>query len=462
MPGDVPALDEGVQRRLPVGRQDHRLVPGDAHVLELEAVQPLGDRVEERLQRLGVRVHVHEHPPAPRTQAHLGEAELLRGPGLEAVRVGLVLERAVEVPPPRVERAPELAHPALAAHQAGPAVAAGVVEGVQAVLGADHHHGRAADLDVHIVPHPLHLVRAAGVEPRPREEALQLQLQELAVHVAALRHEPRAEPPPLGHVRRAVRAGRPRRAVRAGPGGSAHGPPAEATTGGGSPASAGPASPPLPPAGHQPVAATPRSASTAAASATRAAAVGCRAGHQHRRRPGGGRVPGAACVTGGARVAACATGSGGRSREQREVAGPGVDRRHPPYAARPEEAGPHRHHGPLAVAHEQRPLQVGVVQQVPHLHEGRGQGHRVGAVVAGQHPVPADAAHLHPARVGGGGPVGDHHPAGRPRLPDQGHGGVGLRGRGRLPVQHHRHGRHAVVRGAPPPSPSGPAGPRSW
>ncbi len=197
---DVPTLDERVETCLPVAIDDDRLVPGEPHVLELVALHPRRQWAEVVEQWLGVGIHVDEHPASPRVDLHLGEAELAGGTWIEILLIGQILERTVEVPAPGVERASELTDPPPPLDEPGPPVPTGVVVGPQALLGPDHHDRLTADLKIHVVPDPLDLVETTGVQPGLREQALDLEAEELRVRITPLGHEGRSESPTLGHV----------------------------------------------------------------------------------------------------------------------------------------------------------------------------------------------------------------------------------------------------------------------
>ena len=106
---DVVALVEGVEHRLPVGREDHRAVGAEPHLLEAIRLEELGERSEERLERLTVGIHVDEDEPAPAAHLDLVQADVgvghRRG---EVEAVDHLLVGAVQLEPPGVVSAADL------------------------------------------------------------------------------------------------------------------------------------------------------------------------------------------------------------------------------------------------------------------------------------------------------------------------------------------------------------------
>ena len=148
-----------------------------------------GREVAERvLERLGLRVGVHEHERPPRAHRHRREAELV------LVEAGLVLaprrspERAVEAVGPRVVRALDRAPLLRLVHQDRAAVAADVeVPAELAVLVEDNHHRKAAHLGGEEAPWPVELAGVPGVLPRAPKDPLALRGQDGRVGVPAVR-----------------------------------------------------------------------------------------------------------------------------------------------------------------------------------------------------------------------------------------------------------------------------------
>jgi len=194
----VVALDEGIDRGLPVGGQDGPLVPGEAHVLWLEGPKRSRQRIEPIEERLRVWIHVDEDPATPALTANVAQTLELIGPRVELVLT--VDERALTIQgiTPAVEGAPELSDAARPLDQLATAVDAGVVEGLDAVfLGAHDENRLVADRVLQKRAHCGDLFLSTGHLPDLREESLVLERQELGIDVAPLRHEVLSEPPPL-------------------------------------------------------------------------------------------------------------------------------------------------------------------------------------------------------------------------------------------------------------------------
>ena len=194
-PRQVVGLEEAVERGLPVAGQQHAGHPPVAHVLQLERREDPRDRVEVLEQRHRVLVHGDEHEPGPFLGPQLDEGQVVVRARHELLAVEHQLDRAVQVPPPSVERADERADPAPAARQPGAPVPAGVVIRLDRVLGRPHHQDRVGrDLVLDEAADLLQFLGPAGHQPGPCEQLFQLELEEFGVEVPGLGHESAPEP----------------------------------------------------------------------------------------------------------------------------------------------------------------------------------------------------------------------------------------------------------------------------
>ncbi len=158
-----------------------------------------GNRVEVVEQRLGLEVHVDEHEAGPRVDLDRLQAEVVVGPGRELLGIEHEADRPVEVPAPAVERADQRADAAAAGGEARAAVAAGVevaADGVGRL--ADHEDRVAADQVLVVAADAGDVLEATRHQPRLGEQPVDLDLLELGVEVAALRHERLTEAVTLG------------------------------------------------------------------------------------------------------------------------------------------------------------------------------------------------------------------------------------------------------------------------
>ena len=191
----VQALVEGLLRDLPVAAQLLRHVRLDVAVLEVPHAEVLGQRAEEVLQRLGVRIRVDEDEPAPGADLGLGQL-----PGVpvgldlgELVGAGHVAQRPVQLPGEAVERAAELAAPAVEVLECPPAVQAGVDVGLDGALaGAGHQVGVTGDLVDHVAADLGEVLLAAGHLPHAPPQVRPLEFVPGAAGVALHRDVLRA------------------------------------------------------------------------------------------------------------------------------------------------------------------------------------------------------------------------------------------------------------------------------
>ena len=147
---------------------------------------PLGDAVEEVLERLGVRVRVDEEERAPRLEAQLHEAELLLVDPALLVPARRRDEAAVEAVRPRVVRALQRLAPARALADDRAAVAADVEERAERVLLVAHEDDRnVADGRRGERSGLGHVARVPDVLPRAAEDALALELEHGRIRVPA-------------------------------------------------------------------------------------------------------------------------------------------------------------------------------------------------------------------------------------------------------------------------------------
>ena len=190
----VVALDEGLDAGLPVAVDLPAHPQHGRPVLERPPPVVVGQPAEVLRQRGRLRVEVHEHEAAPGVDADLGQRHVAPVELGEVPPRRDVLEGAVEVPRPGVERAAQLAVAAGLRAQLGPAVQAGVgvrLEGAR--VGAYHDHRVVADLVDHGVADSGDLVLVAGHLPDPRPQALHLEVVERSAHVALPGHRTVAE-----------------------------------------------------------------------------------------------------------------------------------------------------------------------------------------------------------------------------------------------------------------------------
>jgi len=185
----VPTLEERLLRHLPVGLQTHGLPPVDPHAVDAEGVEQRRHGLERLPQWAGVAVEVDEHAPAPGVDAAFDEVQLALGDGSGGEPLGPVDERgrAVDVPPPAVERAHDLTAPERPApeRQLGGAVAAGVVIALDLLgTGAHDQHRLVADRVLDVVPDGGDLLQPARHLPHAVPEPVALELEEGAVVVA--------------------------------------------------------------------------------------------------------------------------------------------------------------------------------------------------------------------------------------------------------------------------------------
>ncbi len=190
---DVVALVERVEDALPVGGKDDRPVGAEPHLLEPVGPEQFGQGVEERLERLGGRVHVDEDEPAPPADLDMVQTHVVVGHGgREVGTVDHLLVGAVQLEPPGVVPAPDLAGVEIAGAggEPGAAMRTGVVEGLDRVgIAPRHQDGLVADEVLEEVPRTGHLLLPTGDLPDPGPEALHLQTQEVRGDVALLRDD---------------------------------------------------------------------------------------------------------------------------------------------------------------------------------------------------------------------------------------------------------------------------------
>jgi hypothetical protein len=196
-PLHVVHLVEGVDPDLPVALPEHADVLDEVVLrAEVVGVEVLGEGAEEVAQRLGVGVHVHEHPAVPRLAAQVGEADAPGRVALgEVVGVGHPVDPPVEPVRPQVVRALELRRvprPRLA--QPPTPVLTRVVEGAHALGLGPHDDDRlGAEVEHEIVADLGKIRHRAGEVPHPCPHAIPLERHELAGEVALLGDELRAE-----------------------------------------------------------------------------------------------------------------------------------------------------------------------------------------------------------------------------------------------------------------------------
>ena len=163
-------LDERFQRHLPVDRENDGLVRADAAVLPFIDIELFGQRRQELVQRLTLRIHVDPDKTGPGTALHLGNAQLR----LAEIRAALPIvfledgdHLAFQVEIPGVVAAEEGLHPALVViPQLPPPVRADIVKRANAVGSIAHdENGFVADLIVDVVPHLGNFLLAAGDLP---------------------------------------------------------------------------------------------------------------------------------------------------------------------------------------------------------------------------------------------------------------------------------------------------------
>ncbi len=133
---DVEGLHERLLRDLPVAAQHLRDVHLFEPVLERPPVEVGAEIAEERVERLTLRVEVHEHEAAPCAHVDLGQVELVPIDMRKVPLGGDLLQGPVEVPAVSVERAAQLGREAIVLAKQPTPVQACVVEGLDRV-GAD-------------------------------------------------------------------------------------------------------------------------------------------------------------------------------------------------------------------------------------------------------------------------------------------------------------------------------------
>src|SRR5262245_13776707 len=177
---DVVALVERVDDDLPVGVDDRRLHRREDHALRSVRIEPVGDVLEVRAQWRRVGFEVHEDEAAVLADLYVTEPQLVGGGGRELVRILHVRVRAVEVPPPTVERAADLAPERTAAGcESRPAVDARVVEGAHVARGrAGHEGGVVSNRILHEVARIRNLLEPARDLPHARPQTLVLERDE--------------------------------------------------------------------------------------------------------------------------------------------------------------------------------------------------------------------------------------------------------------------------------------------
>ena len=74
----VVRLVERVDGDLPVRGKHRGLVRAEAHLFEVIRAEQAGQRLQVVGQRLGARIEVHEHEPAPAVDPHRRETQVVR------------------------------------------------------------------------------------------------------------------------------------------------------------------------------------------------------------------------------------------------------------------------------------------------------------------------------------------------------------------------------------------------
>ena len=188
----VVALVEGVDDDLPVGGQDRGPIGGEAHLVEVEGPEELGNGIEEVDQGLGGAVHVHEHEASPAFGPHLVQAEVRRHLR-ELVAVDDLRQLAVEGVAPGVVPASNLAVTKIASSvgQPGAPVQARVevpLDGPR--VRAHDEDGLVADRVLEVVTCFGQLLLPAGHLPHARPQLLHLEIEELLRDVPLLGDQP--------------------------------------------------------------------------------------------------------------------------------------------------------------------------------------------------------------------------------------------------------------------------------
>ena len=163
---DVVRLHERFLARLPVDPHDLLDVGDLDSPFERVGGEVIVEPGEMLGERSGVGVGVDEHETVPRVDSRLGQRVVGGGDAREVPLARDLLERAVEVPGPSVERAAQLLG-AVAVRFTEPAAAvqAGVAEGLDAVGGAHDQERHVGDLVDVVVADVRDLLRETGELP---------------------------------------------------------------------------------------------------------------------------------------------------------------------------------------------------------------------------------------------------------------------------------------------------------
>ncbi|MCY1525441.1 hypothetical protein D9M68_604200 [compost metagenome] len=164
----VVSLHEGFQGELPIGVDALADVSEGEMLLRLPGAEVLGQHAQRRLQRRCVEIRVDEDEAAP--GGHLGLRQgVLVDPRLDMGEVpvaGHVVQAAVDIPFPGMERTTDMLAATLAVAQTRTPVQTGVVEGAKLVLAAaDDEEGHVADVVRHPVADLRDVFLAAGELP---------------------------------------------------------------------------------------------------------------------------------------------------------------------------------------------------------------------------------------------------------------------------------------------------------
>ena len=203
---DVIAFHEGLHRELPVGRQHCRIPPVHLELVGIAGIHPLDNRPHAVEQRGRVIVKVDEGAADP--QLHPARFEVDFRVIEQFSRENLFAEHksvlAFGIPAPAMERADEAAFGAVAraARQPHAAVAAGVVEGLDAALGVDDDYRLFEDSVFDKVPHIGDFLKPASHLPDMRPQLFVLELEELFVVIAFRRDQFRIGYPQRDRLRR--------------------------------------------------------------------------------------------------------------------------------------------------------------------------------------------------------------------------------------------------------------------
>src|SRR3954451_14199271 len=189
----VQALAVVLADDLPVGAHLVGTPRRPAQVAHAVALQPRHQVADVLARRPGPARGVEQDEPADHLAAHAVQGARSAIEVDEAVGVRRAREAAVEAVAPGVVGALQAAHAALGSvDDAGPAVPAGVVEGVRhSGVVADDEDALAADLARQETPALADLLDVARGDPSAEEQLVELPLKDPLVHVGRTREHRR-------------------------------------------------------------------------------------------------------------------------------------------------------------------------------------------------------------------------------------------------------------------------------